>query len=611
MQTIGLIDPSPSSRARLAARLRSEFTVLEDGILSPAIATAGTCLIVAAAEAVPQRAPWEAPFASLPFLIVGGFPGNVAARQAPLRVVDRPVDGSELLQHARGLLAQAERLATGIAPSLGPPFVSHATADLLRRAARAHRARLPVLIAGEPGAGKRTAARALHQISGYGTLVRLTPLTAAGLGNRRVPPWLAASSDPIVLVADGIEAFSGESEAAIVECLAAGGTLQPVGAPRPFWLVATTAADLAALAELGRFDAALAAQLGEIVIELPPLRSRRHDIAPIAKGILAHLSERLAVPLSLTPAALARLEHHPWPRNLAELSAVLRRSALWASEASLGPDDLLFTSPQAVDLSPAGDAPPRYAVRGADVIAPADVWPVNGPAGWKHRQRGAPPEDRDRRLELVLTELAHELRNPMVTIKTFAQHLPALLEDGNLRQRFATLTDEAITRMDGLLENVLDFSRLGHPQPEPVALPALLDRALTAVDDQLQERGGRVRRQGWDRTTRVFGDEKQLLYAFENLFAALVSELSLEHELTLRIGDNGALALRFVGLGGVAAKLRSFLEDGDSATAPTALPLRFVLAQAVIVRNGGEVTVESGPDEETLVTIVLAAPPST
>lgn len=603
MRTIGLIDPSPSTRARLAARLRSEFTVLEGEVLSPAIATAGTSLIVAAAEAVPPRAPWEPPFAALPFLIFGGFPAAAAGRAAPLRVVGSPVDGAALARHAQALLNEAAPGTTsGTEMAIGPPFLPEAVASVLRRAVRAHRARLPVLIVGEPGAGKRTAARALHRLSGYGELVRLTPLTAVCLAERRAPPWLAASSEPIVMLADGIDAFPGESEAALVECLAEGGSLRPIGAPRPFWLLATTAADLAALADLGRFDAALAAQLTDIVIELPPLRSRPEAIASVARRMLAEVGDRFGVPLSLAPAAAARLEQHPWPRNLAELRGVLRRAALWATGASIGPDELLFAWPAGTQ-SPVAPAAEAASAAARDTNAAPVVHATNDSGERPETDTAA--GDRDRRLELVLTELAHELRNPMVTIKTFASHLPALLEDAELRQRFATLTDEAIARMDGLLENVLDFARLGPPRPQAIALVPVLDHALAAVGDQLEERAGRIRREGWERGPRVLADETQLRYAFENLFAALVSELPSNHELCVRIGDNGALALRFVGLGGVTAKLQSFLHDSDGVPAPTVLPLRFVLARSVIVRNGGEVAVESGPEEETLVTVGL------
>src|SRR5205814_2641524 len=98
-------------------------------------------------------------------------------------------------------------------------------------------------------------------------------------------------------------------------------------------------------------------------------------------------------------------------------------------------------------------------------------------------------------LEFVLAELAHELRNPMVTIKTFARHLPEMLEDAELRARFETLTDEAIDRMDSLLENVLAFARLGPPRPEPVEVGALLGRVLADVEADLAGRALHVRQE--------------------------------------------------------------------------------------------------------------------
>src|SRR5207237_1158955 len=85
-------------------------------------------------------------------------------------------------------------------------------------------------------------------------------------------------------------------------------------------------------------------------------------------------------------------------------------------------------------------------------------------------------------LEYLLAELAHELRNPLVTIKTFADHLPALLEDAELRTRFATLTSDAIERMDGLLENVLAFARLGAPRREAVEVGPILARARAVLE---------------------------------------------------------------------------------------------------------------------------------
>jgi hypothetical protein len=604
--TIGLIEPSPTARARLAADLRTEFAVVEAAALSPALVEAGARLLVTAAEAVSPEVLWRAPYAALPCLVVGRFSAIPGDRPAPLRVVAPPNGQERLVAHARDLLAES-RASEHTPPSVGVrstvPFVPERVAWLLRHGARARAAGVPVLIVGEPGTGKRTAARTLHALAGEGSLIRLTAASAASLEEGRLSvAGGREGAGGVTLLADGIEAFPPEAEGALVEWLT-DGLVPTAHGSCALWLVATTSADLENLARAGRFDAALAARLGEIVIELPPLRRRRDAVAGIAREVIAGIGVRLGAPLTLTPEAVARLEDHPWPGNVGELIRVLRRSAVLAPGDRLGPDDLLFALPGEVP-SEAGPSPSAGAAApappgGERRPPPAATTPLDGGDG----TRSLPPRG-DPRLELVLTELAHELKNPMVTIKTFADNLSALLEDADLRDRFATLTNEAIGRMDGLLENVLDFARLGTPRCEVVTLARVLDDALGAVDAELREREARVSRSGWNDGVSVPGDPKHLLYAYRNVFESLVGELPHGHQLSVRIEADGRVVVRLAGATGVAAKLQSFLEDGVGVPAPTALPLRFVLARAVFVRSGGEVVVESGEDGATLVTVV-------
>jgi DNA-binding NtrC family response regulator len=595
MRTIGVIDPSSTARASLAAGLRAEFAVVEGGVLTPALAEGGASLIVAAAEAVSRHQLAEPPFAALPFLIVGRFPDGDVARDAPVRVVERPLDARELLPHARALLG-AQRGAADVGHDAmdEASFLPEGLQEVLARAARAHRARLPVLITGERGTGKRSAAQTLHRRAGYGPLVRLTPPMATAILEGRVPGALVASGMPVTIVADGIDVFPGEIGTALADCLAAG-DLGPLGIARPFWLLATTCADLEALARAGRFDAALAARLAEVVIAIPPLRDRAGAIGRIAGEILARLGGTLVAAPTLTPAALAALEAHGWPGNLAELAAVLRRSALMAPHEEIDAADLLFAG--TIGVAPEF---PRSSVPGVEARRP----PALSEPSIAETAAAAPA---DPRLEWVLTELAHELKNPMVTIKTFAQHLPSLLEDAELRERFASLTDEAIARMDGLLENVLEFARFGPPRRAAVALPELLDRAIAAVANDIAERSVRIRREGWAAVPVVSADATQLGYALLNMLTSLVDAVPAQHELLVSLATMGTVVFRFAGAEGMTAQLQRFLQDGDGLSPPTAFPLRFVLARAVVARNGGEVAVEAGLENETLVTVRLDA----
>jgi psp operon transcriptional activator len=92
-------------------------------------------------------------------------------------------------------------------------------------------------------------------------------------------------------------------------------------------LIGATNVDLPAWAADGRFRADLLDRLAFDVIQVPPLRSRITDIAPLA----VHFAQAMAHELGTTfagfdPAALKVLDEHPWPGNVRELKNVVERS---------------------------------------------------------------------------------------------------------------------------------------------------------------------------------------------------------------------------------------------------------------------------------------------
>jgi polar amino acid transport system substrate-binding protein len=218
----------------------------------------------------------------------------------------------------------------------------------------------------------------------------------------------------------------------------------------------------------------------------------------------------------------------------------------------------------------------------------------------------ARPDAPGPRLEYLLAELAHELRNPLVTVKTFAQQLPALLEDEALRTRFAELTDEAVDRMDALLENVLAFARLKTPQPETLDVGAVLDGVLRELTPALDERDLRVRRIGGGAQCAV--DREHLRYALSNLLLGIAHETPPRAELVVDASVNGTVSLRF-GTGAAITRLRDLTATtpGAALDDPTFLPLAFTLARAVLERTGGRLGVM--PDIGGQATVTVRLPP--
>ncbi len=104
--------------------------------------------------------------------------------------------------------------------------------------------------------------------------------------------------------------------------------IEPVGAVEPeridVRIVAATNKDLEGLVKAGLFRQDLYYRLHVVTLEVPPLRSRPEDIAPIAEQLLKGLEKETGIPVDgLDPAAEAALRDHLWPGNVRELKNVL------------------------------------------------------------------------------------------------------------------------------------------------------------------------------------------------------------------------------------------------------------------------------------------------
>jgi formate hydrogenlyase transcriptional activator len=107
-------------------------------------------------------------------------------------------------------------------------------------------------------------------------------------------------------------------------------------------LIAATNRDLAALVEAGAFREDLYYRLAVFAIEIPPLRERRDDLAPLVALLARELAAKLGFePPSIPRGVIARLEAHDWPGNVRELANVLETALILGNGTLELPDRLV------------------------------------------------------------------------------------------------------------------------------------------------------------------------------------------------------------------------------------------------------------------------------
>ena len=218
---------------------------------------------------------------------------------------------------------------------------SPALTEVLRRIQALANSDVPVLVVGEVGSGKESAARALHlnsARSGGPFIVESGAALRGGLFLRQLfghargaftgatnsVPGLFDLADGGTLFLDEVAEIPLEAQVCLLRVLEFG-EYRALGSPHlrrsDFRLVTSTTCDLKSLVGAGLFRRELYYRLRGALISVPPLRERLSDIPALSEQVIREVSENAATAgqPELSPSARQALQEYGWPGNVREL----------------------------------------------------------------------------------------------------------------------------------------------------------------------------------------------------------------------------------------------------------------------------------------------------
>ncbi len=132
--------------------------------------------------------------------------------------------------------------------------------------------------------------------------------------------------------------------------------------------------------------------------------------------------------------------------------------------------------------------------------------------------------------------VAHEIKNPLVAIRTFAELLPERFEDVDFREDFSKVVIKEISRIDDLVARLRGIAATARQQVGAVDLRDPINDTLTLLRGQLEQTRTSVVREFRDSAPYVAIEESQLKQLFLNLFLNAIEAMGTDGVLTVRIG---------------------------------------------------------------------------
>jgi PAS domain S-box-containing protein len=224
-------------------------------------------------------------------------------------------------------------------------------------------------------------------------------------------------------------------------------------------------------------------------------------------------------------------------------------------------------------------------------------------------------EEEKRRIERLasigafMSGIAHEIKNPLVAIKTLAELLPEQYDDEEFRETFTKVMLNEVDRIDALVRRLRSLSSGSTVPLHPLNILAPLEETLSLVSGELTRHHIKVRRDYQTPVPPIMGDHDQLKQVFVNLCLNSVEAMGEVGTLMVTVESRGKpvgqpseLIIQIADTGsGIPAEHLSTIFDPFFTLKEQGTGLGLAICRGIIDYHRGSITAANSPEDSGAV----------
>ncbi|MBW1784305.1 MAG: PAS domain-containing protein [Deltaproteobacteria bacterium] len=206
--------------------------------------------------------------------------------------------------------------------------------------------------------------------------------------------------------------------------------------------------------------------------------------------------------------------------------------------------------------------------------------------------------------------VAHEIRNPLSSIKGFATYFKERYGKVPEDKKTAEIMIQEVERLNRVISQLLEFARPMTIRKRPTHLHDTIEDSLKMIEGDARSKGIRVRFEGDPHIKEVFMDPDRIKQVLLNLYLNAMEAMADGGLLTVeavRDADERHVAIRVSDTGkGIKEKDLPHLFDPYFTTRSSGTGLGLAIVHNIMESHGGDVRIKSREGEGTTVILRLS-----